>query len=546
MPIYPTRRTLLASTIAASAASLLALPAAQASPAPQDPAMQDPALAEGAPPIQPGISVHSRQSFLAQDTFIIAHRGAGAVNPEHTAYAYSQAIRRGARAVEISVRTSKDGHLVCMHDETVDRVTGASGYVRKMTLAELKTLTVNMGGWLGSGTPAQSISTLDEALDAIAATPAGGSYASVGPAAVLFIEPKNPASYEKTLDLIVRRGLQGQVVLKMYRNGDGGYDPASPLLTRAKELGLATWCYFDKDDPYEGIAAMAASPNVDMLGAPYFELITGRTRPSMSDEQISQLVALGKPVIVWEIHRRSDLEHFRALGVRGFMSSDPYWVSGGQPSANMALPGGRRSHGMLPAGQQVVKNMPLLQDGAIIHQQNYDDSILLGPLATLAQRRTSYAMRFSLRWQERLPITSWQYGYIAFGRQTDAPFGLARKFMPGPASGGYVLAVRPGARAVDENGKRVQGDMVQLLRYDHGQATPVVLKTFFPSRPFAADQDIPVKIVVRPQSLVVEVAGARAEVLDATYRGPYTHFGRYHNNDTGGPLALHSVSAYAI
>lgn len=533
MHLYPSRRTIIQGAAAATATSLLTLPAAHA---------HDAAALPAATP-----TVTARD-FISQSTFLIAHRGAGAVNPEHTAYAYTEAIRKGARAVEISVRSTKDGKLVCMHDTTVERVTGTdTRAVKDMTLAELKQLRVDMKPWLGAGTPTQPISTLDEALDAIASTPAGGSYRSVGSAAILFIEPKNMGSYEGVLSTIVRRGLQKQVVLKMYRNGAGGFDPNTSLVRRAKELGLVTWCYFDKADSLDSIAAMAASPNVDSVGLPHFETVKGRTGGSMADEDVRKVVGFGKPVIVWEIHRRSDMAHFKALGVRGFMCTDPYWVSGGQPSADMAIASGRRAHGMLPAGQQIVNNMPVWRGGALVHEQAYDESVLLGPLATVAQRHSSYVMRFTLRWQDRLPSTTWQYGYIAFGRQDDEPFGVGGKHIAYSASGCYVLAVRPGAKTTDERGRTVTGDIVQLLRYDHGNTVPTVVKTIRPAKAFAPNQDIPVKIIVRPGGIVIEAAGTRTEeIKDATHRGPYVHFGRYHNNEKGGPLALHSVNAYGI
>lgn len=113
------------------------------------------------------------QRFISQQQFVIAHRGAGDVNPEHTAYAYQQAILKGAQAIEISVRSTVDGELVCIHDNALSRTTTQkSGYVSSTTLADVKRAMIDMRPFLGSGTPLQNIVTLDEALDLIAATPA--------------------------------------------------------------------------------------------------------------------------------------------------------------------------------------------------------------------------------------------------------------------------------------------------------------------------------------------------------------------------------------
>ena len=54
----------------------------------------------------------AHQLLYKTDEFFIAHRGAGNISPEHTAYAYAESVRRGALAVEISVRTTRDGKFV--------------------------------------------------------------------------------------------------------------------------------------------------------------------------------------------------------------------------------------------------------------------------------------------------------------------------------------------------------------------------------------------------------------------------------------------------
>ncbi|MFC4376587.1 glycerophosphodiester phosphodiesterase [Nocardia halotolerans] len=70
--------------------------------------------------------------------FVVAHRGASAARPEHTLAAYELALTEGADGVECDVRLTRDGHLVCLHDRTVDRTTDATGLVSELTLAELR------------------------------------------------------------------------------------------------------------------------------------------------------------------------------------------------------------------------------------------------------------------------------------------------------------------------------------------------------------------------------------------------------------------------
>ena len=100
-------------------------------------------------------------------TKIFAHRGASGYAPENTLEAFALAITQGADGIELDVQLTKDGIPVVIHDETIDRVTEKTGFVKEYTLNELKELTV-----LGNKFPEYSsskIPTLEEVLDAVKA-----------------------------------------------------------------------------------------------------------------------------------------------------------------------------------------------------------------------------------------------------------------------------------------------------------------------------------------------------------------------------------------
>jgi glycerophosphoryl diester phosphodiesterase len=73
-------------------------------------------------------------------TQIIAHRGASAERPECTLAAIGRSIEVGATAVEVDVRTSKDGKLFLLHDATLDRTTNGTGAANALTLTQLQQL----------------------------------------------------------------------------------------------------------------------------------------------------------------------------------------------------------------------------------------------------------------------------------------------------------------------------------------------------------------------------------------------------------------------
>ncbi|UGY92471.1 glycerophosphodiester phosphodiesterase family protein [Streptomyces gobiensis] len=71
---------------------------------------------------------------------VIAHRGASEDAAEHTLAAYRKAIEHGAHALECDVRLTADGHLVCVHDRRVNRVSNGRGAVSALELADLAAL----------------------------------------------------------------------------------------------------------------------------------------------------------------------------------------------------------------------------------------------------------------------------------------------------------------------------------------------------------------------------------------------------------------------
>ena len=68
----------------------------------------------------------------------LAHRGASALAPENTIEAFRLAVEAGAGGLELDVHMTRDGHIVVIHDATVDRTTNGSGAVSEMTLDELR------------------------------------------------------------------------------------------------------------------------------------------------------------------------------------------------------------------------------------------------------------------------------------------------------------------------------------------------------------------------------------------------------------------------
>ncbi|TCI29729.1 glycerophosphodiester phosphodiesterase [Exiguobacterium sp. SL-10] len=88
------------------------------------------------------------------DMLIYAHRGYSAKYPENTISAFKAALPH-VDGIELDVQLTRDGRLVVIHDETVDRTTNGSGFVKDMTLRQLRLLRTESG---------ERIPTLEEVL----------------------------------------------------------------------------------------------------------------------------------------------------------------------------------------------------------------------------------------------------------------------------------------------------------------------------------------------------------------------------------------------
>ena len=78
---------------------------------------------------------------------LVAHRGASSTVAEHTLAAYEAAIESGADALECDVRLTRDGHLVCVHDRTINRTSSGRGIVSELDLTALREL--DFASWHG-------------------------------------------------------------------------------------------------------------------------------------------------------------------------------------------------------------------------------------------------------------------------------------------------------------------------------------------------------------------------------------------------------------
>ncbi|MFJ7825759.1 glycerophosphodiester phosphodiesterase family protein [Psychrobacillus sp. NPDC096623] len=183
-------------------------------------------------------SQDSIQPIETQEILFIAHRGASAFAPEHTMTAYEIAHQADVDYIEIDLQMTKDGVLVAMHDEKLDRTTDGTGFVKEYTLEELKNL--NAGKWFNEAHPGlanrefeqEQVPTLEEI------------FLHFGDDVNYYIELKSPRIYEgmeekvvaliKKYDLIQEDNNLPKVILESF-NEDSltklhALEPSLPLI----------------------------------------------------------------------------------------------------------------------------------------------------------------------------------------------------------------------------------------------------------------------------------------------------------------------------
>ncbi|MFS0594718.1 glycerophosphodiester phosphodiesterase [Cytobacillus horneckiae] len=141
---------------------------------------------------------------------IFAHRGLSGRYPENTMAAFEAALQTGAHGIELDVQLSKDGQLVIIHDEEVNRTTDGTGYIRDFKYEDIKQL--DAGSWFNKSSYGIAIPTLDEVFEW--ATKQNNHL-------MINVELKNDViryegMEEKVLALINRYGISDRIILSSF------------------------------------------------------------------------------------------------------------------------------------------------------------------------------------------------------------------------------------------------------------------------------------------------------------------------------------------
>jgi glycerophosphoryl diester phosphodiesterase len=238
---------------------------------------------------------------------VIGHRGDRLHAPENTLESLHEAAASRADAVEFDLRVCRDGVLVVIHDETVDRTTSGTGSVAAMTLAELKRLDAGArftpdGGqtypWRGRGV---TIPTFDEAID------------SLPRALPCMIELKTATATELVRAAIRRHDIARRVIV-------AGFDPAATRPLRGAGFALGA----SRPDVVKLILFTLLGLQ---LGPQPYQAVFAPTRwrgiPLPIPALLRALRGSGIVCQVWTVNDPVQALALWRMGVQGVVSDDP-------------------------------------------------------------------------------------------------------------------------------------------------------------------------------------------------------------------------------
>ncbi|MFZ5633427.1 MAG: glycerophosphodiester phosphodiesterase [Bacillota bacterium] len=244
---------------------------------------------------------------------LIAHRGGSGLCPENTLEAFRTAFYQyRSDMLEMDVWESKDGHLVVIHDETVDRTTNGTGKVRELTLEQLKRLdagyrfTPDEGKtypWRGRGI---TVPTLEEVFEQLP-----GAFFNIE------IQQCRPSLEKKLYGLITKYGLAKRVlvasvyhrVVRRFRSVD-----RAGVALSASVCQVALFCFLGRL-PFGPLYR----PRVFSFEIPErygpFHVATPRL--------VNSAKKAGYLVLIWIVNEIEDMKRFLDLGVDGIITDYP-------------------------------------------------------------------------------------------------------------------------------------------------------------------------------------------------------------------------------
>lgn len=230
---------------------------------------------------------------------LLAHRGDFAHAPENTLPAFEQAIQKGADGIELDVKLTADGHVIVIHDSTVDRTTDGRGRVASFSLEAMRKL--DAGKKFNETFSGTKIPLLAEVFEAV------GKHKLINIELTNYVTPRDDL-VARVCQLIKRHDNRQQILFSSFF--------PSNLKAAAQILP-------------EVPRALLAMPGLAGLWARSFGFMFGdyqALHPHVSNitrEQIQRAHRVRRRIHAWTVNADGDIARLRDWGVDGIITDDP-------------------------------------------------------------------------------------------------------------------------------------------------------------------------------------------------------------------------------
>ncbi|MDO5416808.1 MAG: glycerophosphodiester phosphodiesterase [Lachnospiraceae bacterium] len=230
-------------------------------------------------------------------TFVWAHRGASAYAPENTMEAFELAEKQGADGIELDVQMTRDGKLVVIHDETIDRTSDGTGNVKDYTFEELRGLHFNK---LHPEYTRAQLPLLEEVLEFLKTNEM-----------TLNIELKNsifpyPLLEEKVLTLVSGMRLEERVVYSSFNHKS---------VEKIKAMSPESQAGILYSDGWLRVPSYAKKMGVDAIHPAVYH--------ALDTKLIEKCHSKGLKVHIWTVNRKENMETLVKRGADAIITNYP-------------------------------------------------------------------------------------------------------------------------------------------------------------------------------------------------------------------------------
>ncbi len=243
---------------------------------------------------------------------VFAHQGGENLWPSNTLFAFDQAVALGVDVLDTDMHMTRDGVLVLMHDETVDRTTNGAGAIRDLTLAEIKQLDAGYHFSLDGGQTfpyrgqGLTVPTLEELFQAYPQLRFG-----------IEIKQTEPVATAQRFCALMREyDMQDQVLASSFRqaNMDAFRQECPEVATSATEDEVRLFYVLFRLGLSDTL-----TPNYNSFQVPE----TSGSIHILTPAFVAAAHRRGLAVQPWTINEVADLQRILALGVDGINTDNP-------------------------------------------------------------------------------------------------------------------------------------------------------------------------------------------------------------------------------